>query len=69
MTPQFKPLGKVYVWRVEGQAYYSESREDSPLHAESGERYLVVGRDRQWEVITIERRAGGGELIRDAVRV
>ena len=64
----YKPLGTVYVWREEGQAYYAENRNDSPLHAETGERYLVVMRDRQYEVISVDR-GGGGEFIRDAVRV
>ena len=64
MPAHYKPLGKVYVWRIEGQAYYTQNREDSPLHAESGERYLVVMRDRQYEVISIDRASGGGDSLR-----
>ena len=68
MPAHYKPLGTVYVWREEGQTYYTENRNVSPLHAETGERYLVVMRDRQYEVISVDR-GGGGEFIRDAVRV
>ena len=68
MPARYIPLGKVYVWRIEGQAYYTEDRDDSPPNAEAAERYLVVKRDRQYEVVCIDP-GGRGEFIRDAMRV
>ena len=64
-----KYLGLVYVWRIDGQAYYSENRKAAPREAEAAKRYLVGhSRDPRYEVISIERRTSC-EVIRDAVRV
>ena len=65
---QSESLGPVYVWRIDDQAYYSDSRTSAPPEAYLAELVLISDGNCEYEAIWI-RRGRNGEFIHDAVRV